>query len=334
MKPKLAMYWAASCGGCEVALFNIGEHLFTLDEQFEIVFFPFLADFKYSDLVSYADASIDLGLFNGAIRTSENKEMAELLRRKSKILVAFGSCAEEGCIPALSNLSTAEATFESVYLNNPSTRNPEKTIPQPTFSVPEGELSLPVFYDTVSTLDQVVDVDYSVPGCPPEPHRIWPVLEALLHSLTTGEELPPSGPVGCEQVALCEECPLPRDESPVARFYRPHEVVAKPETCLLDQGILCLGPATRGGCGALCPLVGMGCRGCYGLPPGVEDHGASMVSVIATVMAVGSAEHKEQSLRKQVEEAMQSVVDPTGSFYRFSMARSLLKRARSTETNR
>lgn len=317
-----------------MALLNIGEHLFTLDESLEIVFFPFLVDFKYRDLVSCADGSIDLCLFNGAIRTSENKEMAELLRLKSKILVAFGSCADEGCIPALSNLSTADATFDSVYLNNPSTRNRERTIPQPTFSAPEGELNLPVFFDTVSTLDQVVDVDYSVPGCPPEPHRVWQVLEALLHSLTSGEELPPRGPLGCEQVALCDECALPRTQSPVARFHRPHEVVAKPETCLLDQGILCLGPATRGGCGALCPQVGMGCRGCYGLPPGVEDHGASMVSVIAAVLAKGSAEHDEQKLRTQVEEAMRSVVDPTGTFYRFSMARSLLKRARSVASNR
>lgn len=317
-----------------MALLNIGEHLFTLDESLEIVFFPFLVDFKYRDLVSFADGSIDLCLFNGAIRTSENKEMAELLRLKSKILVAFGSCADEGCIPALSNLSTADATFDSVYLNNPSTRNRERTIPQPTFSAPEGELNLPVFFDTVSTLDQVVDVDYSVPGCPPEPHRVWQVLEALLHSLTSGEELPPRGPLGCEQVALCDECALPRTQSPVARFHRPHEVVAKPETCLLDQGILCLGPATRGGCGALCPQVGMGCRGCYGLPPGVEDHGASMVSVIAAVLAKGSAEHDEQKLRTQVEEAMRSVVDPTGTFYRFSMARSLLKRARSVASNR
>ena len=50
-------------------------------------------------------------LFNGAIRNSENEEMAHLLRQKSKVLVAFGSCAYEGCIPALANLTTAEATF-------------------------------------------------------------------------------------------------------------------------------------------------------------------------------------------------------------------------------
>ena len=157
---------------------------------------------------------------------------------------------------------------------------------------------------------------------------MWQVLEVLLQSLTTGNEFPERGPLGCEQVALCGECSLPRTDTPVARFYRPHEIAAKPEVCLLDQGIICLGPATRGGCGALCPEVGMGCRGCYGLPAGVEDQGASMTSVVASVLAASSGDCDEQELRKQVKEAMQSVVDPAGTFYRFSMAKSLLRRAR------
>lgn len=92
-KPKLAMYWASSCGGCEIAVLNIGEHLLVVDEVFDLAFFPCLADFKVSDLKSYPAGYIDVCLFNGAIRTSENEEMAQLLREKSKIMVAFGSCA-------------------------------------------------------------------------------------------------------------------------------------------------------------------------------------------------------------------------------------------------
>jgi F420-non-reducing hydrogenase small subunit len=110
-KPKLAMYWAASCGGCEISVLNIGDKILTVDEVFDIAFFPCIADFKYKDVENYPDGYIDVCLFNGAIRNSENEEMAHLLRKKSKVLVAYGSCAYEGCIPALSNLTTAEATL-------------------------------------------------------------------------------------------------------------------------------------------------------------------------------------------------------------------------------
>ena len=87
-----------------------------MDEVFDLAFFPCVADFKVDDVKGYPDGYIDLCLFNGAIRNSENEEMAQLLRQKSKVMVAFGSCAYEGCIPALSNLTTAADTFKAVYL--------------------------------------------------------------------------------------------------------------------------------------------------------------------------------------------------------------------------
>ena len=92
-KPKLAMYWASGCGGCEISTLNIHEHILTVDEVFDIAFFPCIADFKVKDVKAYPDGFIDICLFNGAIRNSENEEMAHLLRQKSKVMVAFGSCA-------------------------------------------------------------------------------------------------------------------------------------------------------------------------------------------------------------------------------------------------
>ena len=62
-------------------------------------------DAKYNDVEAMDDGSIDVCLFNGGIRNDENAEIAHLLRRKSKVLVAFGSCASEGCIPGLANLA-------------------------------------------------------------------------------------------------------------------------------------------------------------------------------------------------------------------------------------
>ncbi len=324
-KGKLAMYWAASCGGCEIAVLNIGDKILDVDAAFDIVFWPCAADFKYEDVRNYPDRYIDLCLFNGAIRTSENEEMAHLLRQKSKVLVAFGSCAYEGCIPALSNLTTAEATLRTAYLESPSTDNPDGVLPQPVTQVPEGELHIPAFYNTVKTLDQVVPVDYYIPGCPPEPHQIWAVLEAVIQ----GAELPPPGSIiGAGTVAVCHECPLEKHEKQIERFYRPYEITPEPGLCLLEQGIVCLGPATRSGCGALCPRVGMGCRGCYGPLDGVEDQGARILSAIASVVGVGTPEEDEAELERKIEAVMETLADPAGTFYRFSMARSLLQRAR------
>lgn len=330
VKPKLAMYWAASCGGCEISTLNIGEHILLVDEVFDLAFFPCIADFKISDVEGYPDGYIDVCLFNGAIRSSENEHMAQLLRRKSKVLVAFGSCAYEGCIPALSNLTSREATLRTVYLENPSIDNPNGLWPQPTTTVPEGELELPQFYHTVKSLDQVVDVDYYVPGCPPESHQIWAVLQVVVAALTQGGALPPKGSiVGAGQVAVCEECPRERHEKTIARFYRPYEINPKPGLCLLEQGLVCMGPATLSGCGALCPQVGMGCRGCYGPLPGIVDQGARMLTAIASVIDVtGKPGDNEAELAQRVEQAVGTIVDPAGTFYRFSMAHSLLRRAR------
>ena len=328
-KPKLAMYWGSSCGGCEISVLNIHENILVVDEVFDIAFFPCIADFKISHVEGYDDGYIDVCLFNGAIRNSENEEMAKLLRQKSKFMVAYGSCAYEGCIPALSNLTSKEATYNTVYIDNPSIDNPEGITPQPSFEVAEGELELPVFYNTVKSLDQVVDVDYYLPGCPPEPPQIWAVLQIVVAALLEGGPLPPKGSiVGASNVAVCEECPLEKSEKVITRFYRPYEITPDPSVCLLDQGLVCMGPATRGGCGALCPQVGMGCRGCYGPMDGVEDQGAKMLSAIASVIGAGSPEMDEEDLDREIQAVVDTIADPAGTFYRFSMAHSMLRRVR------
>ena len=328
-KPKLAMYWAASCGGCEISVLNIHENILVVDEVFDLAFFPCIADFKIKDVRGYPDGYIDVCLFNGAIRNSESEEIAHLLRQKSKVLVAYGSCAYEGCIPALSNLTTKNATFNKVYIDNPSIDNPSGIFPQTVTEVPEGELELPYFYNTVKALDQVVDVDYYLPGCPPEPPQIWAVLQVVVAGLTQGAPLPPKGSiVGVTDVAVCEECPLEKNEKTITRFYRPYEITPEPDLCLLEQGLVCMGPATRGGCGALCPQVGMGCRGCYGPMVGVEDQGARMLSAIASVIDVGEYEGDEKKFEQKIQAVIDTIPDPAGTFYRFSMAQSLLTRAR------
>lgn len=324
-KPRFAMYWAAACGGCEISVLNTGLKILDVDAAFDIAFWPCVADFKYDDVRAYPDGYIDLCLFNGAIRNSEGEEMAHLLRRKSKVLVAFGSCAYEGCIPALSNLTDRAATLRAAYLDNPSTDNPAGVLPQPTTQMPEGDLHLPVFWNTVKALDQVTTVDYYIPGCPPEPHQIAAVLDLIIQGAT----LPAPGAIlGAGTVAVCEECPLAKNVKAIHTFHRPYAFVPEPGLCLLEQGLLCMGPATRAGCGALCPRVNMGCRGCYGPLDGVVDQGAKMLSAIASVVDVGGPRQDPAQMSRQIAEVMATIPDPAGTFYRFSLAHSLLGRAR------
>ncbi|MBU0512059.1 MAG: oxidoreductase [Chloroflexi bacterium] len=328
-KPKLAMYWTASCGGCEISVLNIHEHILDVDAIFDIAFFPCIADFKTKDVKGYPDGYIDLCLFNGAIRNSENEEMAHLLRKKSKVLVAFGSCACAGGIPSLSNLTSRDATLNTVYIDNPSIDNPEGIFPQTKYQVPEGELDLPTFYHTVKTLDQVVDVDYFMPGCPPEAAQIWAVLQVVVAGLLEGAPLPPAGSIiGAGNSAVCEECDREKQEKIISRFYRPYQINPEPDVCLLEQGIVCMGPATRNGCGALCPTVGMGCRGCYGPMEGVEDQGAKMLSAIGSIIGAGAAGMDEADIERDIQAVVDTIADPAGTFYRFGMSNSMLRRAK------
>jgi F420-non-reducing hydrogenase small subunit len=277
-------------------------------------------DFKYKDVEAMSDGQIDVCLFNGAIRSTENEEMAHLLREKAGVLVAFGSCAHEGCIPGLANLFDRQSILERVYLETPSTDNPERILPQTTYQMPEGEVHIPQLYNTVKTLDQVTEVDYYVPGCPPQAPQIWAVVEAIL-----GGNLPPKGSVvGATDKTVCDECQHKREEKRITRFYRPHEIIPDPERCLLDQGIICAGPATRGGCGALCPTVNMPCRGCYGPPPNVIDQGAALLSAVSSVV---DADTEEEAAR-----IVGQIVDPVGTFYRFGLPSSLLHRARLVDS--
>jgi F420-non-reducing hydrogenase small subunit len=316
-KPKVAFYWAASCGGCEIAVLEIREKILALAEAVEIVFWPVAMDFKYEDVEAMEDESIDACFFNGAIRNAENERLARLLRAKSKIMLAYGSCAHEGGIPGLGNLSDREAIFEMVYRESPSTVNRAQSLPRTKHELPEGEVELPAFYNTVRTLGQTVAVDYFVPGCPPQAHQTWAVFEALLN----GELPSPGSVIGAGEKTVCDECEHVKEEKKVKQFFRIHEIVPDEKRCLLEQGIVCCGPATRSGCGALCPTANLPCRGCYGPPPGVVDQGAKLLSAVASVVDANT----EEEARKIVSQ----IADPIGTFYRFGFPNSLLRRRKT-----
>jgi F420-non-reducing hydrogenase small subunit len=318
-KPKVALYWAAACGGCDVAVLDTNEKILDIANIVDIVLWPIALDFKYHHIEAMEDKAIDLCLFNGAIRNSEQEKIAKLLRAKSKVMVAFGACACLGGIPGLGNLTNRAEIFQRVYIEAPSNINSDGTVPQTLTKVSEGELELPEFFDTVSTLAQVVDVEYFVPGCPPPIDIILKVIDAFAKG-----QLPPVGSVIGSDKTCCDECDRVKEQKKITKIYRPHELIPDPKKCLLEQGVICCGPATRGGCGLRCVKANMPCRGCFGPPPKIVDQGAALVSAIASIYQGNT----EEEIARMIEE----VVDPVGTFYRFALADSMLKRKRMPPT--
>jgi len=315
-KPAVGFYWCASCGGCEEAVVDLAEDVLKVVEAVDIVFWPVALDFKRSDVEKMKDRELAVCFINGAIRTSEQEEMAELLRRKSQLLIAFGSCSHLGGVPGLANLFDRQAIFERVYREAPSVANAEGVIPQEQTPVNGGRVTLPAFRDTVRTLDQTVAVDYYLPGCPPPVNLIVNAITAILEN-----QLPPKGSVLAPDVALCDECPRKAtkpDRLAIKELKRPHEILIDREKCLLAQGLLCLGPATRSGCGAPCMSANMPCTGCLGPTSRVKDYGAKALSAIASLL-----EPKDAA---EIARLMEQVVDPVGTFYRYSLPASLLHR--------
>ncbi len=307
-KPKFAYYLAGGCAGCDTSLVDTSKKLVEFLENVELVFFaPTIADFKYKDLEALPDNSIDFGFFSGNVRSSEHEHIAKLMRRKCKTLVAFGICASLGGIKGLVNLHSQKELMEKAYVDTPSTDNPEKILPTPHCTVDgKYDLELPVL-KPAKALDQVVEVDYYVGGCPPSYGHIKWILEKLLSG-----DLPPKGSWLTMGKAVCDVCPRnPIRHGGIKK--RPTEVKRvlgeMPEdVCLLEAGYLCLGPVTLGDCDAACLKVNIPCRGCGGPIPGVRDFGVKAISTIATAM--GSLD------------ALKKVPDPMHLFYRYSLPKS------------
>jgi F420-non-reducing hydrogenase small subunit len=322
-KPKVAWYWCASCGGCEESFVDLAERLLTVFEKVDVVFMPVAMDFKKEDVEKLPDGSITVSFINGGVRLEEHEEMVKLLRRKSQIVIAYGSCSSWGGIPGLANLYNIDEVLARKYLEVPSVDNPNKILPAKRIKVKipelqrEVELELSDILPKLLPLDKVIDVEYYIPGCPPTPDVAWNALQALLSG-----NLPPKGSViGASSRSLCDECPL-NDTKPekilLKDLKRPHEFIPDPEKCLLAQGLICLGPVTRGGCGALCPKANMPCTGCFGPLDNVADYGGKALSFIASIMDYSPMEEEE------LNKVYDKIPDWVGTLYRYYLAASKL----------
>jgi F420-non-reducing hydrogenase small subunit len=216
--------------------------------------------------------------------------------------------------------------FDTAY-HTISTDNPNNIHPQTVTKVPEGEITIPAMNPVLKTLSQVVDIDYTMPGCPPESHQIAAVIDLVIQVLQGKAQLPPKGSViGAGGSTVCEECPRKRNVKMVTEFKRIQDVAPlDPNLCVLEQGIPCNGPATRSGCDARCPRVGAQCIGCYGPAEGVIDYGARLITAFASVIDAREPE--------DIERILDGIPDPTGQFYRFNLADSLFHASAQTFKN-
>ncbi len=316
-KPKIAVAWNSSCGGCDESIVDIEEKMLNISSRAEFVLWPCVMDFKYSDIKKFENRSITASLINGGIQNSEQEEVVKLLREKSQYIVAFGSCAWLGGVPSLINMKSKEGMLDVSYISSPTVVNSEKTVPREESTVDGCNLTLPRIYDTLYRLDDVIDVDYYLPGCPPSRDLIVNAMTAIIEGI-----LPEKGTVLAPDKNLCATCSR-NDSKPedliLDEIKRIHQVIADPERCFLAQNLICMGPATRDGCGHPCIEGNMPCTGCYGPVEGT-DQGAKMISALGGII--------QGDNRDEVDRTTGGLVDPAGTFYRYSTASSLLGRKR------
>ncbi len=279
MAVRLAEEWFAICGGCEVTILDIGEPLLDVLKQVQIVHMPVLMDHKlFGQTGERAEMEIpeaDVGIIAGGIRSEEHKKLAQEMRKKCKTLIALGSCACFGGIPALANQYMIEELLEKVYRGSKSTE-PD--------GVPHDQI--PALTDRVYAVSEVVKVDLALPGCPTTPEMVATALTALLENK----------PFTLPSKSVCDECPTRREKKAVSTLKRRLEaaefVPGKPLSemrCLMEQGFLCLGPATRAGCGGSagvprCIRAFMPCEGCFGP---LSEKANPMVDMMGALSSIG-----------------------------------------------
>ncbi|HNT29333.1 MAG TPA: F420-nonreducing hydrogenase [bacterium] len=287
-KVTVATTWLQGCSGCHIALFDLDEELLDVLEIIDLKAAPVM------DVKQLPD--VDIGLVEGCVANDDNEEVLKHMREKSKKLVALGTCACFGGICGLRNLYHLHDVLERGYVTTESTVDGH--IPQ--------SADIPKLKEYVRPIDQVVKVDGYIPGCPPLPELIK---EGLL-ALTRGE-LPE-----IKTRNLCEECTRKKSKMLTAtRDYltaavcSPNELEEiDPHVCFLEQGVLCMGPATREGCDARCLHGNMPCRGCMGPTPDAQEQGAKMINALSSILPAGALMFQE---------------DVVGVGYRYSMPVSI-----------
>jgi sulfhydrogenase subunit delta len=208
-KPIVGFYDLAGCNGCLLSVLFNEDEILDLTKLIDIRTFRFIKELK-------DEKQFDMIFVEGLVSCNNDLDVLKALRDKTKLLVALGACACTGCIPAMRNFTDPSKYAYLVY---------EKA----------GDIK-----DQPATpISQHVQVDYSIPGCPPSKRQI----SDFIKDVALGKK-----PLDYDR-PVCYECRLNENR------------------CLLDDGKMCLGPMTRGGCNSTCTNSKFECWGCRGPMP-------------------------------------------------------------------
>lgn len=314
-KKTLAIFSATGCRACENAILDIHYRVNSLTRWADIHFWPYLLGSELQELEDLDP--VDVCLFAGAIRTAGDIQAARSLRSRSRVLIACGSCAAYGGIPGLMDL--------------PATAPPSD--PPSTQPVADGfSPGLPQIEKRVRALPQIVDVDYTVPGCAPRRNYLWAAIQSIIYETEASTRLsfaagrlpqpiaqaissgvmPPKGSIFSGQRAVCASCSRAKEQKQFKNYTRTGCGPVDAKRCLLEQGFVCQGVVTREGCGGLCTAAGLPCRGCFGKTDAILDPGAKMVSAVSSTF--------DSSDPDELAALADQFVDLAGTFYRYTLA--------------
>lgn len=236
-KPRVAIFDFACCEGCQLQIVNLEEELLDLVGAVDVV--------EWREAISDQSHEYDIAIVEGSITRPEDEKRVEIIRSRAKILIALGSCAAIGGINKLKNNFELDEVKECVY----------------------GKDATMAHLGTAMTkaVDEVVEVDYKVHGCPIDRKEFTYIIRSLL--MGKKPEIP--------EWPVCVECK------------------AKGNPCLWQYGQVCLGPIIRAGCGARCPSSGFRCFGCRGY---IDDPNVNAAKDVIEKFGLSVKELKEKMI--------------------------------------
>jgi NAD-reducing hydrogenase small subunit len=163
-KPRFATVWLGGCSGCHMSFLDLDERLIDLAGLVDVCYSPVVDTKEFPE-------NVDIALVEGAVANEDNLREIRLIRRRSKVLVAFGDCAVTGNVTALRNLFSVEDVLDRAYKENSA------VISGLPFG---GDGIIPRLLDRVLRIQDVVPVDHFLPGCPPSADTIYSFVADLL----------------------------------------------------------------------------------------------------------------------------------------------------------
>lgn len=168
-KVTLCSDWLDVCSGCHMSLLDIDERIVELLNHVQLLSTPI------TDLKHPPEEGCDVGILTGAVSNDHQEKVAKQMRERCKVLISLGDCAVFGGICTMRNFFDVEDVLRRAYVETESTA-PDQEVPRS----PE----IAKLFPRVKAVNQVVDVDLHVPGCPPPADAIWYVITELLAGRT------------------------------------------------------------------------------------------------------------------------------------------------------